>query len=193
MLQGGKGMNRRGVLGVCLLALLLAVNSVAAGPVSSGPQAGEKVPGPFAPLNITGPEAGKKSCQYCKNGSRPVIVIFAREVSPAVVGLLKKIDSATAANRERGMASYIVFCSDDGGMAGQLQDLARRENIQHTIITLYKAGGPERYRLAAEADITVLLYNHFTVRANHAFPKGEWTDAATNAVVADITKILSEQ
>lgn len=186
-------IHRQGVLSVCLMVLLLAVPSAVAGPIPSGPQAGEKVPGPFAPLNITGPDAGKKSCQYCKNGSRPVVVIFAREISPAVVRLLKTIDSATAANRERGMASYIVFCSDDDGMAGQLQELARRENIQRTVLTLYKAGGPESYRLAAKADITVLLYNHFTVRANHAFPKGEWTDAATNAVVADIPKILSEQ
>ena len=33
----------------------------AADPVSSGPQAGDKVPGPFKPMNVTGPDAGKEA------------------------------------------------------------------------------------------------------------------------------------
>jgi hypothetical protein len=186
-------IRRRGILCACLAAALLATHGAVAGSIPSGPPAGEKVPGPFAPLNITGPSAGQKSCQYCKNGSRPVVVIFAQEMSPTVIQLLKKIDSATAANRDAGMASYIVFCSDDAGLVGPLQDMARKENIQNTVVTLYKAGGPDRYRLAAEADVTVLLYDHLTVKANHAFKKGELTGAAIDVIGADITKILPEK
>jgi hypothetical protein len=46
------------------LAFALLVGSVwAADALQSGPQAGDNVPGPFNPLNITGDDAGKKQCQ----------------------------------------------------------------------------------------------------------------------------------
>ena len=176
-----------------LLAFLMGLFStgiVMAGSVKSGPQAGDKVPGPFKPLNITGPDAGQASCQYCKNGSRPVAVIFATDITPAVAQLIKKIDTATAENKERGLGSYVVVCSDTAGADRQLQTLARQAQIQTTILTTYKAGGPERYRLAADAEVTVLLYNHLTVKANHAFKKGELDDAAINTIVTDLGKML---
>ena len=30
--------------------------------LKSGPQVGENIPGPFHPLNVTGPTAGQKAC-----------------------------------------------------------------------------------------------------------------------------------
>lgn len=175
------------------LAVALLANGVAlAGSVKSGPQVGEKVPGPFAPLNVTGPDAGKKSCQFCKNGARPVVVVFAKQFTPAVAQLVKRIDVTTTMNKERGLGSYVVVCSDAAGLDQQLQSIAQKMQIQNTVLTLYKPGGPERYRLAAEADVTVLLYNHFTVKANHAFKAGELNDPATDAILADLDKMLSD-
>jgi hypothetical protein len=174
-------------------AVALLANGVAlAGSVKSGPQVGEKVPGPFAPLNVTGPDAGKKSCQFCKNGARPVVVVFAKQLTPAVAQLVKKIDAATVANKERGLGSYVVFCSDAAGLDQQLQSIAQQMQIQSTVLTLYKPGGPERYRLAPEADVTVLLYSHFTIKANHAFKAGELNGPAMDAIVADLGKMLSD-
>jgi hypothetical protein len=46
------------------LALVLAAASAGdAGSVQSGPQAGKRIGGPFNPLNVTGPQAGSKTCQ----------------------------------------------------------------------------------------------------------------------------------
>ena len=176
------------------LTIALSIpNALYAEPLQSGPQVGEKIPGPFAPLNVTGPNAGEKCCQYCKNGPRPVVAVFAREVTPAVIQLLKMIDNATARNREQGLGSYVVFCSDADGFGRRLQDVARKEGIQHTVVTLYKAGGPEKYRLSPAADVTVLVYHHFTVKANHAFKNGDLTETAIGAVGADIAKMLAEK
>jgi hypothetical protein len=44
----------------------LAVGAFAAEGLKSGPAVGEKVPGTFEPLNVTGAMAGKKACLYCK-------------------------------------------------------------------------------------------------------------------------------
>lgn len=185
-------MNHSGLARIALVAALLANGVALAGSVKSGQQVGEKVPGAFAPLNVTGPDAGKKSCQFCKNGARPVVVIFAKQLTPAVAQLVKKIDAAALVNKERGLGSYVVFCSDEVGLNQQLQNVAQQMQIQSTVLTLYKPGGPERYRLAPEADVTVLLYNHFTVKANHAFKAGELNGPAMDAIVADLGKMLSD-
>jgi hypothetical protein len=181
----------RSVLAVLAMAVLASTVALA-GSVKSGPQVGEKVPGPFAPLNVTGPDAGKKSCQYCKNGARPVVVVFAKQFTPAVAQLVKKIDVAAAANKERNLGSYVVVCNDAAGLDQQLQNMAQQMQLQNTVLTLYKPGGPERYRLAAEAEVTVLLYNHFTVKANHAFKAGELDSSALDAILADLGKMLSD-
>ena len=177
---------------VAFMVVLWANGVALAGSVKSGPQVGEKVPGPFPPLNVTGPDAGKKSCQYCKNGARPVAVIFARQFTPAVAQLVKKIDAATAANKERSLGSYVVVCSDAAGLDQQLQGIARQMQIQNTVLTIYKPGGPERYGLSPEADVTVLLYHHLTVKANHAFKADELNGAATDAILAYLTKMLAD-
>jgi hypothetical protein len=186
------GMNYSRSARIALVVAVLANGAALAGSVRSGPQIGEKVPGPFAPLNVTGPDAGKKSCLYCKNGARPVVAVFVKQLTPAVAQLVKKIDVATAANKEQGLGSYVVLCSDAAGLDQQLQSLAQQMQIQNTVLTFYKAGGPERYRLAPEADVTVLLYNHFTIKANHAFKAGELDDPSMDAIFADLSKMLSD-
>jgi hypothetical protein len=177
---------------VSFIVALLSSGMVMAGSVISGPQVGDKVPGPFKVFNVTGPEAGQKTCQYCNNGPRPVAVIFAKTITPEVAQLLKRIDMATAMNKAAGLGSFAVVCSDAPGMDQQLRTVAAQLGMQSTILTLYQAGGPEKYHLSPDADVTVLLYNHFTVKANHAFKNGEVTEAAINAILGDLGKMLSE-
>lgn len=177
---------------VSFVVALLSGGIALAGSVKSGPQAGEKVPGPFKVLNVTGPEAGKTSCQYCNHGTRPVAVVFTKWITPEIAGLLKKIDAVTAANKEAGLGSFVVVCSDSPNSYQYFKQVAEELGIQNTILTLYKAGGPEKYRLASDADVTVLLYYHLTVKANHAFKTSELTTTAVDAILADLRRMLSE-
>jgi hypothetical protein len=56
-------MKYRTLLGSSL-TLALFVSCLGAGEtLKSGPQVGNKVPGPFNPLNVTGSAAGQKACQ----------------------------------------------------------------------------------------------------------------------------------
>src|SRR5947209_20012302 len=96
------------------VALVLFVGSAfGAEPVKSGPQVGEKVPGPFHPLNINGEMAGKKHCLFCQNGQNPVAMIFARSTDAATIDLIKKVEEATSKNSDAKMGSFVVFLSDD--------------------------------------------------------------------------------
>lgn len=178
------------VLTAAAVVALTVAGAAPAQSVASGPQAGQKVPGPFAPLHVTGPDAGNKVCLYCKNGVHPVAMIFAREIGPGLVALLKKIDAATAAHQDCQMGSFVTFLSDSPELPAALRQLAAREHIQTTVLCTFAPAGPPSYQIAADADVTVILYTHRTVKANYAFRKGELSPQAVDAVVADVAKIL---
>jgi len=168
----------------------LVMTAVADESVKSGPQVGQEVPGPFHPLNVTGTQAGKKACLYCANGGSPVAVVFAREATPEVSALLKKLDEATVKNGSKSMGSYAVFCSDKEGLEAKLKEVAEKQGLKKLILSIDNPAGPKAYNIAKDADVTVLLYNEFTVRANHTFKKGELSATAVDKVVGDVAKII---
>jgi hypothetical protein len=108
-----------------------------------------------------------------------------------LTSLVKKIDEATAKHLDDEMGSFVVVCTEDQeAVAKKLKDFARKEKVRHTVLTVYDAAGPEEYKLAKEADVTVLLYVDKEVKVNYAFRKGEMTDKDVETVLAAIPKIL---
>jgi hypothetical protein len=181
------------MLAATVLGSVVLLTSVyAGGALKSGPQSGQEVPGPFHPLNVTGEKAGQKSCLYCSNGGNPVAVVFAREATPAVAKLLKQLDEETAKNAKANMGSYAVFCSDKDGLDKQLEKLAKDQKLTKLILAIDNPAGPEKYKIAKEADVTVLLYTDFEVKANHTFRKGDLNDEAITKVVKDVAKITAK-
>jgi hypothetical protein len=177
-----------------LLALALVAGvALAAENLKSGPQVGQEVPGPFHPLNVTGENAGEKVCLFCKNGSNPVAMIFAREVSDNLTNLIKKIDSATAEHKDAKMGSFVVFLSDSEDLPKQLKEVADKEKITSTVLSVDSPAGPAAYKVAKDADVTVVLYTNRSVKANHAFGKGELKEKDIDTVVADLGKILPKE
>jgi len=173
-----------------LTVALLACSTVLAAGIKSGPQVNDKVPGPFEPLNVTGPMAGQKYCLYCSNGENPVAMIFAREVNPTVTKLLKEIDTATAKNGAAKMGSFVVFCANGDGLEKQLKGLAKKESLKQIVLSIDNPAGPEDYNVAKEADVTVVLYVDRTVKVNHAFKKGEMSEKDVATVIKELSKIL---
>ena len=168
---------------------LTAGLAVAAG-LQSGPQAGEAVPGPFAPLNINGETPDQKQCLYCRNGDNPVAVVFARTADcPMTQKLIKAIDKATAENKKAEMGSYVVFCSDEEKLDAKLKDMVKTAGIKETVLSIDSPSGPGKYKIAKDADLTVVLYTKRKVVENFAFEKGKITDKDIETIVADVSKI----
>jgi hypothetical protein len=159
------------------------------GKVKSGPQVGDDLAGPFHPLNVNGAKAGKKHCLYCENGSNPVAMIFAREVTPELKKLITKIDTCTAKNSGCEMGSFVVFCNDSENLADQLKKLDRDANLKKTVLSIDNPAGPKGYNVSKDAAITVVLYKDRNVKANFAFQKGELTEKAIEEIVASVPKI----
>lgn len=163
-------------------------------PVKSGPQVDERLAGPFHPLNVNGPSAGEKNCLYCANGTNPVAMIFAREPSPELTKLIKKIDEATVKNSGADMGSFVVFCSRAEGLDKKLQTLAKETGLKQCILSIDdNPDGPKGYKVAREADVTVVLYVEHTTKANFAFRKGELKDADIEKVLAALPTILPKK
>ncbi len=117
-------------------------------------------------------------------------MIFAREVSGPLTSLVKKIDEATAKHSDCRMGSFVVFLSDNEKLEKQLKELAKKEKIDHTVLTIDNPAGPTGYNIPKGADVTVVLYTKRDVKANYAFKKGELKEADVGKIVADIQKIL---
>src|SRR3954470_10243825 len=94
------------ILAVAIAALALVVGGTMADGPKSGPQVGDRIPGPFHPLNINGTKAGEKNCLVCQHGGNPVAMVFARDTSPALTTLIKKLDETTASNKSCNMGSF---------------------------------------------------------------------------------------
>lgn len=120
-------------------------------------------------------------------------MIFAREISDSLTSLVKKIDAATAKNSGARMGSFVVFCSDDEGLKDKLKDLSEKNKLEKIVLTIDNPSGPPRYRIARDADVTVILYEKQKVKANHAFKKGEMKESDVDKIVADLAKILPEK
>jgi hypothetical protein len=118
-------------------------------------------------------------------------MVFARQTSDPLTSLVKKLDEATGKNRDRKLGSFVVFLSDDASTAEKLIALAEKDKIGHTILALGEgAAGPEGYDVAADAEVTVVLYIGRIVKANYAFRKGKMTADDVIRIVGDLSKIV---
>jgi hypothetical protein len=173
-------------------AVALVAGFAAAAEIKSGPQPGDKLPGPFAPLNVTGEDAGKKQCLVCKNGSNPVVMVFARCADcPQTQKLIKAVDAAAAKHSACEMGSFVVVLTDDEEKAGTaLKDLATKEKLSKVVLSTDSPAGPPKYKLNKDADVTVVLYTEHQVKVNHTFGKGELKDKDIDTVIADVSKIV---
>ena len=174
------------------LAAIVACTSLAlAAEIKSGPQIGEKVPGPFTPLNVNGENAGKKACLYCKHGNNPVAVVFARTATCEQASkLIEKLDAETGKNTKAEMGFYVVFLSDDDKLEAGLKKMIEEKKLKNVTLSIESPKGPEKYALDKDADVTVLLYNKHKVESNFAFAKGKLTDKDIDTIVGDVSKIV---
>ncbi|HTU18930.1 MAG TPA: hypothetical protein VMG10_12795 [Gemmataceae bacterium] len=120
-------------------------------------------------------------------------MIFAREVTDGLTSLVKKIDEATDKNRSCRMGSFVVFCNDDEGLKKKLEELAEKQKLKRTILSIDNPAGPEGYAIAKDADVTVLLYTKHKVKVNHAYKKGELTEREVKRILSELPTILPEK
>ncbi|GIW80275.1 MAG: hypothetical protein KatS3mg105_2082 [Gemmatales bacterium] len=121
-------------------------------------------------------------------------MIFAREISDPLTSLVKKVNEATAKHSDARLGSFVVFVNANDDLEAKVKKLAETHKIDKTILsTMSTPSGPPKYKVAKDADVTVILYNKRVVKANYAFEKGKLTDADVQKILNDLPKILSDK
>ena len=118
--------------------------------------------------------------------------IFARDITDDLASLVKQIDEQVAKNKDEQLSAFFVLLTDDPDAAApKLEELAKNKKIEHVPLTIYDGeAGPGDYEIAEEANVTILIWEGLTVKANHAFKKGELNAEKAKKVLADTSKIL---
>src|SRR5262245_30299933 len=101
------------IVAVFALAFVGCGMLLAGDAVKSSLQPGEKIPGPFHPLNVNGAQAGKKHCLVCENGTNPVAMVFARECNEPLAKLIAELDAAAEKNKEARLGTFVVFLGEE--------------------------------------------------------------------------------
>jgi hypothetical protein len=123
-----------------------------------------------------------------------VVNVFAREITDNLTSLVKQIDEKISANADKKMAGFVVLLTDDPDAAEpRLKELAEKRKIENTPLTVFDGvAGPENYKIAEKADVTVMMWVDGEVKVNRVFEKGKLDKKAIAAIVKDTEKILSD-
>ena len=101
-----------------------------------------------------------------------------------MTGLVKKIDAT------KNLNSFVVYLSDDEKMEDTLKAYADKNEFKQTVLSIDNVAGPKAYKIAKDAEVTVVYYNSRKVAVNEAFKKGELNAKAVDKLVDQISKIL---
>jgi hypothetical protein len=180
---------------LCCSVLLAALTAATAQtPLRSGLPAGVR-PGPYSALVCTGPQRGQQHCFICETEDRPAVIVFARSLSDPVGKLAQRIDRALADHKAADLRAWVTFLAEDHtGMDPKVVAWAKKHAVGTVPLGVFEdLGGPPSYRLARDADVTVLLSVKQRVVANFAFRAGELTDARIDEVMKALPRIVSKK
>jgi hypothetical protein len=177
------------------LGLILLVGWAGPGPVDgqdacvSGPQVGQR-PGPYSFLVATGPERGQPTCYVCETAEKPGVIVFARSLSDPLVKLLAACDQAVADRPKDGMRAWMTVLGEKAIGLDDLGRWATKAGLKAVPVGVFDDPvGPPGYKLADDADVTVVLFERRKVVANFAFRAGELDKTAIGRVSERLTRL----
>jgi hypothetical protein len=183
----------------CLCFGLFLVGSLcgpspAADPCRSGLQPGQR-PGPYAAVMATGPQRGQPYCLICETAGRPAVVVFARTLSDPLGKLVGGLDKALAEHKGSELRAWVTFVhADQPAFDPQVVQWGQKHAVRSVPLGVFEdAGGPPGYRLARDADVTVLLFARQKVVANFAYRSGELTEDKITEVLKALPEIVGEK
>lgn len=124
-------------------------------------------------------------------GNNPVAAVFAREITPGLTSLVKKLDQATADNTK--LKAFVVLLTDDDKAEARLKELADKEKLKNVLLMVEAPAGPPKMDIAKDADVTVVLYQKKKVKKTLAFEKGKLTEPEAGGVVTAVKETLGDK
>jgi hypothetical protein len=179
------------ILASCLVvSVALLSQGKAQEPCRSGLPVGQR-PGPYAALVATGTYRGESHCFICETADHPAVIVFARSLSEPLGKLAHQLDRALSQYKTADLRAWVTFLSDDQTkLDPRVVQWGQKHATGNVPLAVFEdVGGPPSYRLARDADVTVLLSVRQRVVANFAFRPGELTDARVAEVLRALPQI----
>jgi uncharacterized protein YcgI (DUF1989 family) len=111
-----------------------------------------------------------------------------------LTSLVKKLEAATSKHSDCRLGAFVVMLSDDEEkMSEKLKELSEKEKIKKVVLCIDNPQGPPKYKIAKEADITVVYYSKRKVVKNFAFAAGKMTEKDLTKVIEEIKAILPDE
>ncbi len=191
---------RRWVIGywslVVLAALAPAIVLAASGELKSGPQVGEKAL-PFTSNQVTGENRGRQYCYICEMGDRPAVLVIARHMDEPTGRLLRDLRDSMRQHRQQKLFAWMVFLGGEStdsetALEGQAYEFARKNGaLSVAVSALGDPLGPPGYRVAPEAEVTVLALKSGKVLYNRAYRAKEWSTRAAEGALKELSGALN--
>jgi hypothetical protein len=176
-----------------IIALTLLPLASAADPCVSGLAPGQR-PGPYSFLVATGPQRGQQTCYVCETAERPAIVIFARKLTPGLEHVLVKCDDLVAGQAKDTVFAWMTVLGEKTVSLDDLAKWGKAAGLKGIPLGVFDDPvGPPSYKLNADAEVTVLLYNQRKVLANFAFRAGELNDEGVKKIAAALPRLIEKK
>lgn len=161
--------------------------------LSSGRAIGERVP-QFFVRAVTGPLSNKSVCYVCRNGDRPVAMVFLRDIVAGTPDLLKQLDQSVDQHRAEGLRGFCVLLSENQRSAtSQLQTLSFDNQLSLPLtVASPQLEAPASQNLHPDAAVTVVLYQSQTVVSTHAFRADEVTTERVKELMSQVEALASK-
>ena len=180
-----------------MAAMVLGLTVTASAEVTSGPQVGETV-GAFTVTKVTGnPDDGvadgRTLCYRCKMGQRPVVMVFARSADESFAKFLKKLEGELEEHADDKLTAFVNMIGTDAeSLKKATAEFAAKHGLKRIafVVPDDAKNGPPEFKIAPDADVTVVCYKGGKVQANHAFAKDGLSDEKIAAVVKASCKLV---
>ena len=139
-----------------------------------------------------GVEQGEQLCYRCKYGSRPMVMVFARDTGGKLNDLVKEIDAAVKANEDAELKGFVTLMGEDAAALKETAaKVAKTSGATSVPVVIAKDNvtGPSNYKIDENAAITVVLANDSKVVAARKFNKAEKVNVA--GVMKVVNKMLN--
>lgn len=195
----GKGTHVRargfGRFSVAGAVVLLAATALAAVPLKSGPQLGQR-PLPFTSNMVTGAHRGQQHCYVCEIKDEPAVLVFARSTDEPTARLMRDLRDAVRTHEKQKLFGWIVFLAADPSTEPEVErqayEFARKNNATGLPVSvLGDPQGPPGYLVAPEAEVTIIVFQGGKVLYNRAYSKKEWSARTAGAALKELPKILA--
>lgn len=160
-------------------------------PVDSGREIGELIP-TFYTRAVTGPLMNRSVCYVCRNGQRPVVMVFLRKLGKECQPLLKQVDKLVDDHRGQGLRSFGVYLSEDPSEAiSPVQTFSFNHKITLPLtVASNTVAQPHCQNLNEEADVTVVLYQKRRVVSRFAYRAGQMKEPQIEEIADSIKKLV---